>query len=208
MQINVLVQSILDRVKKIAAIDFRFLYERQKGKVFAFVLILAVVVVFFSTSGMRRRMVSDTLYWEKQAALVKSLSLEVSSEQDVINLLKNQAESSHRLILLSQGRDMVQVAKEYAQRMNIRLLKVEADPQQELRNRWGSTVVINSRLVMTKTIQIQAEAGYMNLVRYFDTLYRVAPAFVSVEKLKIMADKVNPSKLKISMELRFYTLSL
>lgn len=207
MQIDVLIKSILSSVKKFTVIDSRLLYERQRGKIFTAILILAVIVAYFWTLGVRQRMVTDALYWEKQVSLAKSLSLEVSSEKEIINLLKNQAESSHRLILLSQGRDMVQVAKEYAQRMNVRLVKVEAEPEHELKNRWGHRVIINSRLVVTHTLQLQAEAGYMNLVRYFDTLYRVAPAFVSVEKLKITNDKKNPDRLKVSMELRFYTLS-
>jgi FlaA1/EpsC-like NDP-sugar epimerase len=207
MQINVLIQFILDQVEKLKKVDLRVVFEKQKKIIAISVIVLTVTVTYFFTWNTRQRMVSDTLYWEKQAFLAKSLLSEVKSEQEVINLLKQQAESSHRLILLSQGRDMVQVAKDYAQRMNVRLIKVTQDSQKASKQEKGRVIVIHSRFIKTSTVQIEAEAGYMNLVRYFDTLYRVAPAFVSVERLKITSDKRNPDKLRVSMELRFYSLS-
>ncbi|MCX5681694.1 MAG: hypothetical protein NT079_05430 [Candidatus Omnitrophica bacterium] len=207
MQIRILTQFILDQVEKLRKADLRVIFEKQKKNMAVLILVLVVVVTYFITLNTRQKMINDTLYWEAQSSLAKSLLSEVKSEQEVINLLKQQAESSHHLIILSQGRDMVQVAKDYAQRMNIRIIKVEAEPEGGAKHKKGKIIVIHSHRIQTDTIQIEAEAGYMNLVRYFDTLYRVAPAFVSLERLKITRDQKNSDKIKVWMELRFYSLS-
>jgi len=206
MQITVLNQFILDQVEKLKKADFRAVFEKYTKAIVIAIVFLVVAGIYLSTLSTSQRMIADTLYWEKQSSLAKSLLAEVKSEQEVIKLLERQAESSHRLIVLSGGRDMVQVAKEYAQRMNVRVTKVEVESPKRLKQERGKIIVIHSRRIQTDTIQIEAEAGYMNLVRYFDTLYRVAPAFVSIERLKIISNKKGSDKLKVWMELRFYSL--
>lgn len=189
-----------------AHLDMRRIFAKHGKAVITAVLVLAVTIVYFAIAPKIKKTVADALYWEKQEALVKSLLSKVSSPQEVIDLLKRQAEMKQHLIILPQGTDIAQMVRMYAQRMNVRLVRFDAKSLEGAQRQWGHTIVINSRRVQTTTISIEAEAGYKNLARFFDTLYRVAPAVVSVEKLKITSDKKGGDRLKASMELRFYSL--
>jgi len=206
MQIKILKQKILNQLEEFKKIDFAkilTLLGRQKKKIIISIFILLVFLTYFFSLNSRRRMIGDALYWEKQSSLAKSLLTELKSEQAVIDSLKNQAQTSHRLILLPQNQDMLGVVKGYAVRMNIRIINIKSDSDQ-----LGSadTFILNSHVIKTFAIEIEAESGYMNLVRYFDTLYRVAPVFLSVERLKITKPKADSDRLKVLMELRFYSL--
>ncbi len=166
-------------------------------------IILLVCSAYFLGLNSRRRLTGDALYWESQAALTKSLLSELKSKQAVEGLLKDQARAPRRLIVMPQNQDTLAVVKNYAQRMNIRIIDMKPDPGQPENN---DTFILNSRVVKTFVIDIEAESGYMNLVRYFDMLYKVTPGFYSVEKLKISESKIDPDRSKVSMELRFYSL--
>jgi hypothetical protein len=170
----------------------------QKKKIIVSIFILLVFLTYFLGLNSRRLIAGDALYWESQSALAKSLLSELKSEGAVIDLLKDQTRVSRRLIVLPQPQDCFQAVKDYAQRMNVRIINSDLNQSE--------TFILNSHVIKTFTIDIEAQSGYMNLVRYFDTLYRVAPAFYSVEKLKIVKQKMDPEKLKVLMELRFYSL--
>lgn len=204
MQIKILIQQFEDQLAKIVHTDMRRTLMRHLRTIIFLAFIFVIAVVYFMTLRPARRLAADAVYWEKQAALAKSLLSGTRSENEVINILKSQAERTQRLIILSQDTDIVQIVKTYAQRMNVRLLNVTTDASAKAK--WGQAVKINSRLVRMTTVQIQAEAGFVNLVRYFDTLYRVAPAVVSVEKLTITGGKKDPERLRASIELRFYSI--
>lgn len=206
MQIKILKQIILNQLEKFKKIEFSKILTilgRQKKRTIVLIFILLVFLTYFLSLNSRRRMIGDTSYWEKQSSLAKSLLSELKSEQAVIDLLKNQAQLSHRLILLPQNQDMLQVVKDYAVRMNIRIINIKSDSGQPGNN---NTFILHSQVIKTFTVEIEAESGYMNLVRYFDTLYRVAPAFLSVERLRISKPKMDSDRLKVLMELRFYSL--
>lgn len=204
MQIKILSQPILKWIEDVKKINFPLIYEKQKKRIAVSILILALSLTYFLSRNTLRRTVADTLYWEEQSSLVKSLLPEVKSEQEVINLLKQQAQASRRLIILPKSENVLQLVKDYAQRMNIHILNIETDAGGPSSHKESSDVFFNSRSVSTLAVAIEAEARFENLVRYFDTLYRVAPTCVSVEWLKI--NKTNPDKLKVFMELRFYSL--
>ncbi len=140
-------------------------------------------------------MEADTLYWEGQSSLAENLLPKVKSQQGLINLLHQQTHVSRRMMIPATGQNILQSVKDYAQRMNIRIVNIATDAQQPPRPKEGNV-----------TVAIEAEAGYKNLIRYFDTLSRVTPAYFSVEWLKIDKDKINQEKLKVFMELRFYSL--
>lgn len=185
----------------------RALYKGQKKRMIVSLFVLILSLVYFRNLNTRRHMKEDVLYWERQSLLTKSLLSEVKSEQAVINLLKQQADSQHRFIILSPGQDMLELVKDYARRMNVNIVNMKADAGHAQRHQWRNVVVIDSRVIRTLAIEIEAECGYVNLVRYLDTLYRVAPAFLSVERLKMSKNKKNPGRLNAQMELRFYSLS-
>jgi len=206
MQIKILKQIILNQLEKFKKVEFSKILTilgRQKKRIIVLIFISLVFLTYFLSLNYRRSMIGNTSYWEKQSSLAKSLLSELKSEQAVIDLLKNQAQASHRLILLPQNQDMLQVVKDCAQRMNIRIINVNSDSGQPGNN---DTFILNSQVIRTLTVEIEAESGYMSLVRYFDTLYRVAPTFLSVERLKISKQKMDSDRLKVLMELRFYGL--
>ena len=162
------------------------------------VLILTLFLVYFFSRGALWRMEADTLYWQGQSSLTKNLLPKLKSEQELINLLNQRTHVSHRgMMLAPTEQNILQLVKDYAQRMNIRVVNIATDAER---------VFFDSRPVSTFTVAIEAKARYENLVRYFDTLGRVAPAYFSVEWLKIDKNKTNPDKLKVFMELRFYSL--
>lgn len=83
--------------------------------------------------------------------------------------------------------------------MNIRVVDIKSHP---------TTIFINSYPLQTSVVEMQAEAGYINLVKYLEVLKQVFGEVVSVERLKAKKDKINPDKLKLVLELRFYSPSL
>jgi len=180
---------------------------RQKKRIIVLIFILLVFLAYFFSLNYRRRIIKDTLYWEKRTSLAKSLLSELKSEQAVIAFLKNQAQTPRRLMLLPQNQDLLQAVRrslqDYAQRMNVRIVSIKPDSGQPVNN---DTFILNAQVIKTFTVEIEAGAGYMNLARYFDTLYRVAPAILSVERLKISKPKTGQDRLKVIMELRFYSL--
>ena len=208
MQIKILNQLILSRLEKFRKIDFLAVCVREKKKIAISILILLLSLTYFLSLNARRRMGEDTLYWEKQSLLVKTLLAEAYSEQEIIGLLEKRYRQSHRIILLQKGQDILRLVKGYAQRMNIRVVTIQAYPVQALKYASNNPVTINSRIVQTLLIQMQLDTGYLNLVKYIDLLERVVPGVVTVERLEIKKDKINPDKLKVMLELRLYTLSL
>lgn len=206
MQAKILKQVILNQLEKFRKAGFPkilIVLRMEKKRIIVSIFVLAVFLTYFLNLNSRRRMIADASYWEKQSSLAKSLLSELKSEQAVIDLLKNQAQVSHRLILLAQNQDMLQIVKDYAVRMNMRIINIKPDLDQQGDN---NALIFNSQVIKTLTVEIEAESGYANLVRYFDTLYRVAPEFFSVEKLKITKPKMDSDRLKVLMELRFYSL--
>jgi hypothetical protein len=167
---------------------------------------LLLCSVYLSTTGARRRMAEDAMYWQEQSLLAKGFLSQLRSEGKVIDLLEQEYKNSRQLILLGAKQDILQLAKDYAQRMNIRVVNIRAYPAQALKTRGNSAAVINSRLVQTTVVELEAETGYENLVRYFDVLYRIAPTLVTVERLRVDKDKNNPGRLKALMQLRFFSL--
>lgn len=208
MQIKILNQLILSRLEKFKKIGFLAICRRQKKKIAISILILLLPLIYFLGLNARRRMAADTLYWEKQSLLVKSLWAEANSEQEIIGLLEKRYQQSRRIILLQKGQDILQLVKDYAQRMNIRVVNIQAYPVQALKHESNNPVTINSRIVQTLLIQMQLDTGYLNLVKYIDILERIVPGVVTVERLGIKKDKINPDKLKVMLELRLYSLSL
>ncbi len=206
MQIKILSQLILNWIDKVKKTGLLAIYHSQKKRIVFSALILILSLTYFLSRNAIRRLKADTLYWEEQSSLAKNLLPKVKSEQEVINLLKQQAQVSHRLIMLPTRQNILQAVKDYAQRMNIRIVNIVTDAEQQPRHNDTNVVLFNCRPVSTLAVVVEAEAGYENLARYFDTLYRVAPTCVSVEWLKIDKDKRNSDRLKVVMELRFYGL--
>jgi hypothetical protein len=198
--------KILNRLEKLKKINFKAIYQVHKKKVAILLLILLLSIVYFSTISARRRMREDAIYWQEQSLLARGFLSGLNSEQKVINLLEQEYKNTHQLIILGAKQDILQLAKDYAQRMNIHIVNIKAYPAQALKYKGNNTAVINSRIVQSRVIEIEAEAGYNNLVRYFDVLYRIAPTLVTVERLKVNKDKNNPDRLKVLMELRFFSL--
>jgi len=208
MQIKILNQLILSRLEKFKKTDFLAICRRQKKKIAISILILLLSLIYFLGLNARRRMAEDTLYWEEQSLLIKSLLGQANSEQEIIGLLEKRYRQTHRIILLQKGQDILQLVKDYAQRMNIRVVNIQAYPVQALKHASNNPVTINSRILQTLLIQMQLDAGYLNLVKYIDILERIVPGIVTAERLEIKKDKINPDKLKVMLELRLYSLSL
>lgn len=207
MQIKILNQLILNQLEKFKKIDFLAIYKRQKKKIAISILILLLSLAYFLSLNARRRMAEDTLYWEKQSLLVKSLLPEFKSEGEIAGLLDKKYRELN-LMASRQGQNILQLVTDYAQRMNIRIANIKTYPAQVLKQENNSTVVINSRVVQSLLVRMEVDSRYMNLVKYLVTLERVIPALITVERLKIKKDKVDPDKLKVTLELRFYSLSL
>ncbi len=197
MQTAILKQLILSQLGKLKKVNLKS--ARQKKIIAASVFIIILALAYFLTLNTRQHLSQDTLYWEGRAALAKNLLAKFKSEEVVLHLLKQQARNSQRIIRLPQGQDIVQAAEEYAQRMNIRIINTKSKATH--------TIVIDSRDVQVYTVEIKAEAGFVNLMRYFNMLYRITPDFVSVDRLKVSRDAKNQDKLNVQAELKFYHLS-
>lgn len=207
MQIKILNQLILSRLEKFKKIDFLAVCRREKKKIAISVLILLLSLTYFFGLNARHRIKEEALYWGRQSLLVKSLFPEFKSEGEIVGLLDKKYRELN-LMASRQGQNIPQLVTDYAQRMNIRITNIKAHPAQVLKQENNSAVVINSRVVQSLLVRLEADSGYMNLVKYIAALGRVTPALVTVEKLKIKKDKINPDKLKVMLELRFYSLSL
>lgn len=207
MQIKILNQLILSRLEKFKQIDFLAICRRQKKKITISILILLLSLIYFIGLNARRRMAEDTLYWEKQSLLVKSLLPEFKSEGEIAGLLDKKYRELN-LMASRQGQNILQLVTDYAQRMNIRVVNIQAYPVQALKQASNNPVTVNSRIIQALLIQMQLDTGYLNLVKYIDILERIVPGVVTVERLEIKKDKINPHKLKVMLELRLYSLSL
>ena len=118
----------------------------------------------------------------------------LTSEAEVAGLLQKRARQLDMLRLRSrQHIDITQLASNYAQRMNIRITNIKAYPVQILKD--GDRTFL---------LRMEADAGYINLLKYLEVLQQVAPALVTVDSLKIKKDKISQDRLRFSLELRFF----
>lgn len=175
------------------------IYQAHKKKIGILGLILFLCLVYFLSLNTRQRIRKDAAYWQKQSLLVNSLLSRGNSEQEIISILEKKFGQRNRIMPQQQGQNMLQLVRDYAQRMNIRVTDLKS---------YQTSIVINSCAVQVLVVQMQAEAGYLNLVEYLNVLGQVSGEAVSVERLKAKKDEINTDKLKVELELRFYGPSL
>jgi hypothetical protein len=176
--------DILDHFKKFKSLGF----------IVPVILILSLSLFYFFNLDARRRIKTDALYWQAQSLWVKNLSSRLNSEAEIADLLQKMARQLEMLRLRAgQHIDMMQLASDYARRMNIHIADIKAYPEQRLED-GGRTFLL----------RMEADAGYINLLRYLEVLQQVAPALVTVDSLKIKKDKMNQDRLKFNLELRFF----
>jgi len=101
----------------------------------------------------------------------------------------------------------LQMLSEFAKKLNIEVASVTPAPKEDFIYGNSEKVEIEGKACQRVPVALELKGSYKNLVQYIETIRESLPAYVVLEKLKIVKNKEGLPKLKIVLDMSLYLLS-
>jgi hypothetical protein len=95
---------------------------------------------------------------------------------------------------------------EYAHKFQVRLERVHAEAAQDVLGPRGAKVTADNKRCVGVRVAMNFKSDYFNLVKYLETLRKVVPAYMVVEKMEIDNMPASVPKLEGKIDLILYLL--
>lgn len=101
----------------------------------------------------------------------------------------------------------LRLLSDFARGLDIKIVSLRSQPKVLFQDQNNQKVEIDGKVCQTVLISIEMIGSYGDLVKYLETLKKSLPAYVSVERLRILKDVSTAPKLNITLELNLYLLA-
>lgn len=101
----------------------------------------------------------------------------------------------------------LQMLSGFAKKLNMEVASIVPQPKEDYVYGNSGKVEIEGKTCQRIPVALEIKGSYKNLVEYIETIRGSLPAYVVIEKLKIVKNKEELSKLKIVLDMSLYLLS-
>ncbi|MBU9889165.1 MAG: hypothetical protein KTQ49_04795 [Candidatus Omnitrophica bacterium] len=130
---------------------------------------------------------------------------ELKDPARVTDYLSQKAQELNRKFPDSEQRSLVLLAR-YAPKFRVQAVRIQPEPSQVFRDGRHKEVLVDQTPCAYVYTRMKLKADYKNLVKYFEALNKVLPAYFSLEKLEITDRAPASPRLEAEADLALYFL--
>jgi Tfp pilus assembly protein PilO len=188
-----------------------FLTQAQKkimlisgGVLLAFLLFIFIV---YTPSKNAVRSIKTEL--EGIDSQIQAVEVFLSSAGSMADGLERLKERDQYLIDKFPSREeaALQMLSGFAKKLNIEVISVAPGPKEDFLYGNSEKVEIEAKTCRRLLVVLEMKGSYKDLVKYIETIKESLPAYVVIERLKILKNKEDLPKLMITVEMSLYLLS-
>lgn len=170
------------------------------------VLILGVFALVFEPRQKQLDILRlKTLALEKEAQFIDKVIPKNLPPQEARNKLKD----IYRQMNKKRAPTIPSITKQlsdYARRHGMQVVSMASQSKIALVDHGGFSIKIDGSQLQSFDVKIELKSTYTNLVKYFEVINRLVPAYVVCEKMRLLNDAPGSERLRAAIELKIYTL--
>jgi len=145
---------------------------------------------------------------EKEIGEIESMLDDSVPIDESLIQLKEKSEKLDNLFP-DKEEETLRAISEFAQKLNINIVSIK--PQQKKiiwKKEEEEALQVDGKICQSVTVSIQMTSFYQDLVKYIEMLDKELPAFMVVESVKLIKDKVRVRELKLNRDRLNVTLNI
>lgn len=182
----------------------------QKNIILTIIIIVAVSLLFLlfvyypakkTVSSIKQEIFDvNSQIQEIEAIVVKS-----KTRQEGIRLLEQKYHELNAKFPRKEEETLKMLA-DSALAANMEIISIRPEAKTPLLDAGSHAVEIDGKACQKVFVSIELEGGYQNLVKYLESLKKTLPAFINIEKLRVVKNSTETVKVSVTLEVSFYLL--
>ena len=174
--------------------------------IIVFVFLLFWFLIYLPSKREVTRIKSELSNLEYQIRQIEAITSEVTLTDEGIRMIRAQYERLNNKFPQKEERS-IGTLSDIASNLNIELVSIKPQFKTVFLDRNKKEIKIEGRVCQRVYVTIEMKGLYKDLVKYIQTLKESLPAFISIEKLKIVKDRLQAPRLNVILEFNLFLLS-
>ncbi len=182
----------------------------QKNMILTIMLTAVVSVLFFlfvysPAKTTVNRIKQEIFEVNAQIQKIESIVVKSKTRQEGIRLLEQKYHELNAKFPRKEEETLKMFA-DLALAANMEIISIRPEAKTPLLDAGSHVVEIDGKACQKVFVSIELEGGYQNLVKYLESLKKTLPAFINIEKLRVVKNSTETVKVSVTLEVSFYLL--